>query len=360
MSRQWLRACSLVVAGDKESIELAGPTQEQILQIRFSVSYHIKSTPAVMNARVYNLSKATVQKIISLANKGPAEWDGIPYPTSARVTLKAGYIENYAQLFDGQIYQMKVGREAAVDSYLDIFAADGKLAHLTAMSNRTFASGYTAEDVWKAAGKDMGPWGVSTGATPDNLPKDKSPRGKVIFGPTSAVLNQHSDAHGYTWNIESMQLQGLPIGSFKKNSAVVINSMTGMIGVPEQTEEGIKVTTLLNPAIRWGTRVTINNRDIARLLFQGQGMTVPAEAGKATPVVALNKADFGSMTAKDLNDPEAIYGDADGLYVVLWAEHAGETRWQEWYTRFSCFSVDPTTVPVPQSPLPNPLLVERG
>ena len=47
----------------------------------------------------------------------------------------------------------------------------------------------------------------------------------------------------------------------------MVNSHTGLIGVPDETEEGITVVALVNSQIRWGSKIQINETDISRFLI---------------------------------------------------------------------------------------------
>jgi hypothetical protein len=90
-------------------------------------------TPNTAIIRVYNLSDDTAKSVVKEFNK---------------VTLQAGYITgNYGIIFKGTIKQFKRGRESATDTYLDIFAADGDIAHNQAVINTTLPVGSTLDDV---------------------------------------------------------------------------------------------------------------------------------------------------------------------------------------------------------------------
>jgi hypothetical protein len=326
---QWLRACSLVV-GDMSGngIELAGPDQPNILRIRFNTEYPVTSTPARCHIRVYNLAPSTVQYITGLARAHPAGVTSIPVATSAQVILKAGYQENFGELFRGQIYQMRVGKESNVDSYLDIFAADGDEAHGWATARQSLSAGYTAQDVWNYCGKTMQPWQITTGQPHDGLSTTPSPRGRVLFGMTREILRQHAATNNYVWNINGGQLQGYPKFAVRPGQVIVVNAYTGQIGTPEQTDDGITVTCLLNPAILWGSQIKLNNTEVARLLLQSPGLNA------ATSPNVSHHGQTGYLPPTN----------TDGLYTVLHVSHVGDTRGQEWYSRFTCLSLDPTAL----------------
>lgn len=339
MVEQYLRACSIVVADQKgNGVELTPPGQN-VLRMRFTVGYQ-STTPAPFHARIYNLSYSTIQNIIGLANEPFTAQTALPaFQTSAKVTFKAGYgdVNQIPVLFTGQIYQMRVGKERNTDSYLDILAQDGTMGHYADFMNTTFNKGYNNVSIYDAMGGSLGKWGVTSNPAPDGLSTTPSVRGKVLWGKTTNHLSRLAYNNNFTWAIQGMQLQAVPKYTFDPGSLVVVNSKTGMIGIPEQTEQGIQCTVLLNPAIRWGTQIHINQNDIAHLTNTDQGLVTSDSTGQKTGTPPLN---------------------SDGRYVVLYAEHVGDTRSTDWYTKFTCLSVDPTALPPKANgvPLPVPLV----
>jgi len=345
---QWLRACSLVVADMQgNGIELAGPDQPQILRVRFTVNYWTAQTPASLHARIYNLSATTVQRIVGLAGQNRATIAGVPGKTSAQVVLKAGYQANFGQLFQGYIYQLRTGKESNVDSFIDIFAADGDAAHNFAFLSKSLAKGYTSQDVFSHCADSFEPMQVTSNGPPDGLQSQPAPRGKVLFGMTRDTLSDLGESNNFTWNIYQGQLQAYPKFAVRPGQAVVINSSTGQIGVPEQTETGVQVMCLLNPAIAWGTRIRLNNSEIAQLKLSAINATINQRA--ASPNAALGNQ---GAWVPPLN--------SDGDYVVVYATHVGDTRGPEWFTRITALSIDPTAT-IPQAvtdlgALPKPLV----
>jgi hypothetical protein len=133
---------------------------------------------------------------------------------------------------------------------------------------------------------------------------------------TRDVLNDMADSNNCTWNIYGNELQVLPKFAVRPGEAIVINSHTGQIGVPEQTENGVTVTCLLNPAITWGTRIKLNNTEIAQF-----ALNQPGSNRAVSPNVAY--ASQGNWVPP-LN--------SDGDYVCLYVDHHGDTRGNEWFT----------------------------
>ena len=137
------------------------------------------------------------------------------------------------------------------------------------------------------------------------------------------------------------QLTAAPKFSVRSDEAIVLNSETGMVGSPEQTERGVSVMCLLNPAIRWGTKLQINEADIQRLLVQrGTSGSTSAQVGGTPGFAASGLSPSFSGGQSELIPPL----NSDGIYVVLFASHVGDTRGEAWYTRSVCLSIDPTAL----------------
>lgn len=97
----------------------------------------------------------------------------------------------------------------------------------------------------------------------------------------------------------------------------MLNSNTGMIGMPVQTLGGIQVRMLLNARVRPGTRIQIDQRSI----LQGQ----------------LDPANTNSAAATNVSYPMLA---ADGFYKCVTVDHIGDTRGQPWYTDVSCIALN--------------------
>jgi hypothetical protein len=84
-------------------------------------------------------------------------------------------------------------------------------------------------------------------------------------------LDDVADTSNTSWSIQNGQLVLIEETGYLSDEALVINAGTGMIGVPETTQAGIEVTVLLNPLIKIGTRVQLDNASINQLTIREQG-----------------------------------------------------------------------------------------
>lgn len=301
---QYLRRCSLVVAGEGgDGLDLSA------LRCVFSVKRSDAQSPNTAEIKVYNLADATARRVRD---------------EFRRVVLSAGYGDELGVIFDGSIKQVRLLREGGVDTVLAIAAADGDVAYTHGVvggsaggkSGVTLAAGATQEDQVNAAVAGMAEHGVELGHV-SGLPASGLPRGKVLYGPSRDYLRQTAASSGTTWSIQDGRVQMLPRTGVLPGEAVVLSAGSGLVGMAEQTDKGIKAKCLLNPAIRAGGLVKLDNRSILE--------------------AALDLSPASSSAAPA--DPPAALA-ADGLYRVLVVEYEGDTRGGDWYSVLTCLAAD--------------------
>lgn len=298
MTQQYLRVCDLMVSGSGGgSADLSG------LRVTFQINHAVVQTPRSAWIRVYNVAQSTIAKV---------------QQEFTSVSLTAGYQGNSATVFSGTIKYIRAGRETQTDTFLDIFAADGDEAYNQANVNVSLAAGWTDQDVYTACLKSMSAFGITQGNTP-TLNSNGTVRGASFYGPTKSVLTDLAARNGCSWNLAQGQLNLIPIGQPSTNSqAIVLNSQSGLVGIPKQTVLGVEFTALLNPKIVPGSLVKIAAADVLG----------------ATPILASASVQTASL-------PSIA---AAGLYAVQWVDLEGDTRGQPWYTHGVCASANPNDI----------------
>lgn len=298
-AQQWIRKVSLIVGQDSgRALDLSD------LRIVFAVKRGDTQTPNSLRARIYNVAPETV----ALVQK-----------EFKRVVLQAGYEGNYGIIFDGTIIQARYGRASAVDTYLDITAGDGDSAYNFAIVSTTLAAGATQEDCLRAIAQSMEPYGVTLGYIPE-LPTFRLPRGKTMCGMARNYMRDFARTTQTTWSIQDGKIQVVPETSYLPGEVVVINSQTGMVGMPEQMQNGIRVKMLLNPNVKISRDIELNNSSIQQFEYS---------------IAVDQQADAERQKLQNALD-------ADGHYVVIWIEHFGDTRGNDWYSEATCLAIDAT------------------
>lgn len=304
-NEQFIRKTSLKVVNGSKSLDLSE------LQFTFHTAQQDVESPNNCAIRVFNLAPSTAKLIQD-------EFD--------KVILEAGYESNSGVIFTGNIKQFRRGRVNATDTYLDLLAADGDLAYNFAVVKKSLAAGSTPKQRFDAVAAAMAPYGVVPGQV---MPFTGGvlPRGKVLFGMARSEARRLAQSQGGSWGIDNGQLNMTPLTGYKPGQVVVLTAQTGLIGLPEQTDQGIKARCLLNSRIEVGGLVQIDNTSINRLIQQNPN-NAPIPYNQWTGV--QNLATVAS----------------DGLYRVFVAEHQGDTRGQGWYTDLICLALNPETLKV--------------
>jgi hypothetical protein len=301
-TEQYLRTFSLIVSNAAgNGLDLSA------LRVKFSVKRTSLETPNAADIRIYNLSHETAIKVRS------------EYKT---VTLQAGYVGNTGVIFKGNIKQVILGRESATDNFVDIIAGDGALGYNYAIVNQSLsaaAGGVSQNDQIKAIGPSMAALGVSIGVNSGVASIPKLPRGKTIHGSAKNQLRRIAQTNQCDWSIQNNQVIMIPKNSYLPGTAVLITAATGMIGTPNQTNEGVNVRCFINPKIQIAGRVQLDNATIARVRID---LTV--------------RPNSTTNTAAPLA--------SNGTYVAIAIEQTGDTRGVEWYSTLICNYIDNNTV----------------
>lgn len=288
MPQQFIRRAGLVISVGDTALDLSE------LRFTFQTQAWVLGTPANIYLRIYNMAPATAQRIRE---------------AGSQIQLSAGYEGNFATIFEGGITQVWIGRNGT-DSYVDITALDGDTAYNQKILSLALAAGTNTLGRLGTIANALGMQLAKTGV-PDDGPKLH--RGRVYFGLARDHLDPLCGTIGANWTFHRNTLEVVAQNAYAPGDIPAINSGTGMVGVPEQTDLGIAVRCLLNPSIRQNMAVQLDNASIQQFQFP-LGINETAYAGFIPPI------------------------SADGRYKVLCVRHAGDTRGEDWFTDLVCYS----------------------
>jgi hypothetical protein len=306
----WLRKWSLSVGppSGQQAIDLSD------LAFSFSIEQTQLMTPWIGHITVFNVGDDIINRM---------------QKELTHVFLAAGYqppSRQSGQVFAGEIAYYRRGRQAT-ETFVEIVAVQADQPLNAAVVNTWIPVGYAKQDVVMACLAAMP--GITLGQITD-LGDDKSPRGRTLFGMASDILRdvaQSANANVYIdTNNQLHMLSESEYLQMSTETVPVLNSQTGLIGVPTQTlGAGVEARSLLNPAIIPGGQVKIAQRDV--MTYTG------VEPGRLPDTnMALT---FSNMALA-----------ADGFYVVGAVRHWGENRGNPWYSDITTKPVDPTKQPI--------------
>ena len=298
MSDQFIRQYKLLISGPKykeygdENTQLAREITDPI-RVTFRISKTITREPNTAYITIYNLSPDTEEEIIK---------------EGSQLTFLAGY-DSPGIIFKGQIFQPLRSKEGGVDYVLKLQALDGDAYLNLGFLSGTILSNQTRRQI---ASQVLRQSNIQLDAQEVNeLPEtnsvdgssSKSERAKVLFGKPGKYLKSLSRMGNSSFYIDNNEARFFnPNSTIGKDEAHLITVNTGMIGLPQQIPYGVQVRCLLNPRIRLGDFIKIDNKS-----------------------VVLEDTSLG-----DTNYMAHLL-NADGIYRVIKIDYEGDSRDNNWY-----------------------------
>jgi hypothetical protein len=289
------------------------------LHVTFSVNQQPWGSPSSLDCMIYNISNELINELI--------------LKQYTRIRLEAGYHSpqsRYGVLFDGNVFYTQRRNLNPTDSALRVVANHYDKTFTEAVMNTTLPAGSKAEDRYAACIASFKDIGVTKGESA-KLPQEPSPRGRTMVGPTMDVLRDLTHSDNLTCNIDKGKLNTIQNDQYLNagSDAFVLNSETGLIGVPQQElGAGLTIRSLLNPLIRPLVRVHVKEEDVARF-------AVPDPKGSATAGIA---ADPEAWQKLDLTARMR----SDGFYRAFTVSHTGDNRGTPWYSDIHTTPLDPS------------------
>lgn len=301
--RKYLRTASLILSNGEKGIELSD------LHFTFRVEAAQQQSPNTAEIIIFNPSEETRQRILK---KGEFN----------QVMLQVGYRgSQQGMIFSGTISQLRYGKSSSKDTFVTIFGVDGDLLYNATVVSAVVPGGSTADEEIDVLAGSTPNGKLGYVPTLEGLNPDQSLiRDKVMFGMFRQVARQIARKQNLSWSVNGGKVDFLPYDSYKAGEAVKLNSLTGLVGIPEQTDAGIKVRCLIDPKIQVGGLIELNNKEITQTQIQDVVMNLYAGQGVLYAVTQM-----------------------DGLYMVFSIDYSGDSRGNDWYMDIICLAVNRDT-----------------
>ena len=305
MSLQYRRVLDLLVGDPTKG---TGLTANQTFRIKFIIEKTIRHTPNHAVIQVFNLNADS-------AGKAKDEY--------TEVIVNAGYADSARLIFAGNIRRVWSYRDdAGVNQITEIRAADGDDDYRNTIVNASFKAGSTDSEILdhirsKFSTTKIGDLSKISGA--------QRPRGKVISGLARSELHRIAESIDAHWSIQDGVLQFVAFEGTLPDEAIVIRADTGMLKTPELSDKGIKAWCQLNPALKCGGKVKLDNNDLREKLRKDRDRVPGAKPRKDGKLATL---------------------DPDGIYRINKLVHRGDTRDTEWISEITCTAL---SAPIPAS-----------
>lgn len=312
MSEQWMRQCKLTVQIDKEQPQALDLSD---FHIYFHISQPTTEAPKAAEIYIYNLSKTTMDLLCGADDQ----------KASSKVLLEVGYESSGLEiLFKGEVFQYRRGRDNQVDTWLCILAVSGKVVKTEKTVGISIPAQTSVNETKNILLKEYEKAGLQLGYSPE-LSDQKFIRGQVLFGSLDLNMQQFSKDNDLAYTLSDEEIHMRIVDRYTIEPLHILTAKTGVVGMPQLTTEGLKITCLLNPKLKWGGRVQV---DMTNMQTESYDIAYGQEGVDQT-----------------FKNPNLASG-VNGMFIICSSEHSGDNRGNDWHTSLVCIAVGGT---VPKS-----------
>ena len=232
-------------------------------KIVFTITIDFGGSVSYGDISIYNLSQSTADKA---------------FKRGSSVGLRAGYRDAIDYIFNGRI--VNILRERDGNNTITRLIARGGSQDDKKSIEQTFGENTPLVDIIKACAGAMGYPLVIDDSDFSDVPLYI--RGYVLNGDPRVYMDKLSDQWGFQYTIDNEKIVVVGKGSSRQGSNIVVSEATGMESIPEVTENGVDVTTRLNPKLKIGKKIDVVS-EFRALNFSGAFFReIPESAGAGT------------------------------------------------------------------------------
>ena len=239
MPERYLRRVRVSIGDRSERL-----TAENLL-IDFRIRKQATGTPADGEIKIWNLNESNETRI---QERGKA------------VTLEAGYGERIGQIFAGDVRRVERIRQGH-DRITHIHVGGSIVKQTEAVVMRSYEGETPVRTIVRDAVADMG---LTIGPV-TLIPADAAETDYRYNGKAGVLLTGILTPLGVEWYEEAGQIRFTAQGKSADDRirGITISENTGLIGTPTRTDDGIRVTTLLDPRMQLDAVVRIESGVLA-------------------------------------------------------------------------------------------------
>ena len=205
----------------------------------------------------------------------------------------------YGVIFDGQVIYPTRSKETNNDYVLTLSCIDGNQPLNFNYIKKSMNKGMNQRQVFDAV-CNSGSVKVPQAHVTDGLSEQALPRGKVFFGRSFDYVEDICRGNNALYFMDGGSVNLYKLTDEAKDEALVVDPYTGLIGMAQQTTNGLTFRVLLNPSIKLMTKIQIARSEVKeQTLVVGQ---------KQLPL------------------------DDEWIYQAIEVTHRGDTRGNDWYT----------------------------
>jgi hypothetical protein len=235
VARLWIRKTQVTVFPESGS-----STVIDKLRIKFEIEKTNESTPNNGKIEIYNLNDRS---------------RGVFESKNTRVALMVGYEENAETVFIGDIVKVRHVRSGC-DIITRLEAEDGTNRFQNSYLDKGYPPNVSKRQVYDDCIAAMG---LAKGSV-IGIPTTKYTQGVSVQGMARDHLNTMCENDDLEWSIQDETVQIIPKTGFSLDSVIVLDSTSGLVGVPTKTDDGVEFESLIQPSLKIGRKVQIKSK----------------------------------------------------------------------------------------------------
>ena len=216
-----------------------------------------------ISARIHRDTAGAAKCSVSVYNLAP-ETERLIQERRGRLLVRAGYGGRLAQVFDGPVSSVRKRRSPGATARILWVEASSEDRNPNNPGGGAIVLGYAGKRSARAIARDIASKaGLRTG------PLDAIPAGlEIPFSISATAADAMDDLMRHVpdaeWYISDGELRVTRARVADRDAnSVTVSPATGLIGVPDVTDEGRVIRTFCNPAIRMGTIVTVESEALS-------------------------------------------------------------------------------------------------
>lgn len=234
--------------------ELIGEDIRHPHSIGFNVRHTSKSEPNDAEISIVNLDPDSQRDLLE---------------EGERIELECGYwpqggVRSTGVIFSGRIREASTDYSAGVEHVTRIICGDGDRAFTRARVRQVFSAGATHQEIVEALVGSMAAEGVSRGTV--RIPAFSETRPRSIDRVSRREFDDIAHQHDLQWSIQDGFINIYPRSEPIANTQYTLTPDTGLLGVPEFSDKGASLETLLIHDLRPGQLFKVNSDVRERLI----------------------------------------------------------------------------------------------
>ncbi len=222
-------------------------------RVKFHVEQTPGSTPNKGKVEIYNLTRDSA----ALADQ-----------PGSQVRLIAGYIGTSEVIYVGDISAKNSKTELeGVDLVTRMECADGIDNYQKKFVEKSYKEGTPFKQILTELAQTLSSLGAPNIL---GVPEDSVVSGLTLSGQSYKSMDELTGKLGLSWSIQDGVVQVVKEGGSTKDQAVLLSSSTGLVGIPKRKDNGIEITSLLQPRIRPGRQIELDSRLIKGRYIAGK------------------------------------------------------------------------------------------